>query len=479
MLNQLKNATNVTYTENGARAFQTTKSPLLDFFALGGAVRTRSDLDKIKMFTRAYGENPEFAMKALFYFRDVRGGQGERDIFRTVIRYMATHHADALKKNLHLIPFYGRWDDLYALFGSLVEVEVGDLIKKQFAEDMATPYPSLLGKWLKSENATSPKTKRLGLKTRQILGLSERQYQKSLTSLRKKINVLECLMAEKRWGEISYDKIPSQAGLRYRKAFFRNDEDRYQSFLDSLRKGEAKVNAAALFPYEISSQVDDYPQSDDAILNGLWSNLPDYFDGKEENSIAIVDVSGSMHGLPMDVATSLGMYIAERNWGPYHNHFITFSERPELVELQGSTFCEKIRNMRRANWDMNTNLRAVFDLILKTAIQNSLPAKDMIKKLYIISDMEFDAADASNKKTLYRKMKAKFEEKGYVLPTVVFWNVNARNDQFPITTDDAGTVVVSGCSPSILKNLLKKESFNPYELMLDVLNDERYLPITV
>ena len=479
MLNHLKNNTNSTYTENGALAFKTTKSPLLDFFAMGGASRERSYLDKVKMFTRAFGEDSLLAMKALFYFRDVREGQGEREIFRNIIRYMATHHTDDLRKNLHLISFYGRWDDLYELFGTVLEKEAANLMLQQFQLDLQTEYPSLLGKWLKSENASSRKTKRLAEKTRILFGLTQRQYQKRLSLLRKRINIVERLMSENRWGEIDYAKIPSQAGLRYRKAFFRNDEERYAAFLESLHRGEVQVNAGAVFPYEIVSRIGYTPNEEDAILNGLWDNLPDYFDGKKENAIAVVDVSGSMSGLPMDVAMSLGTYIAERNWGPYHNHFITFSSRPDLVELQGSTLCEKIRNLRRADWEMNTDLRLVFELLLNTAVEHNLPAEDMIQKLYIISDMEFDAADSSNKTTLYRKMKTKFEEQGYTLPTVVFWNVNSRNDQFPITVDDHGTVVVSGCSPSILKNLLQKEDFNPYNLMLDVLNQERYKPITV
>lgn len=480
-LNSLKNATNVAFTENGGRAYATTGSDLLNFFAQGGALRSRNESDVISIFTKAYAEDKLLALKTAFYFRDVRGGQGERKTFRTILKYMANAHAETLSKNLHLVPFYGRWDDLYAVFGTKLEAQAAELIKTRFNEDMQAEHPSLLGKWLASENASSFQTRELARKTMKHLGLTPRQYRKALSGLRKKIRIVETLMSSKQWSEIDYSKLPSQASLKYRQAFFRNDLERYQSFLASLAKGETKVNAKTLYPYEIARQVGSYHSAQDDVLNALWEALPDYFDSKTENSLAVVDVSGSMIGTPMDVAVSLGLYTAERNKGLFHNHFITFSRNPQLVEVKGSTFCEKIRNIKQADWNMNTNISRVFRLILNTAKENQLPQEEMPKRLYIISDMEFDAAtrNSNTSKTVFETLRQEYVDAGYEMPQLVFWNVDARNEQFPMKMDDRGVMFVSGCSPSIFTNLLKGEFMSPFDLMLDVIGSERYSSITV
>lgn len=493
MLNHLKNETNVAYSENGARAFVTTKSAVLDFFAQGGALRYRDETEIIALFTKAFGENPLLAMKALFYFRDIRGGQGERNTFRTIVKYLANHHAQTMEKNIHLISLFGRWDDVYHLFGTQLENRAGELIKEQFKNDMNSETPSLLGKWLKSENASSYETKKLARKTREILGLTPKQYRKSLSSLRKKINIVESVMTERRWGEIEYDKLPSQAGLKYRQAFFRNDEERYREFLSAVAKGEKKINVKDLFPYEIVRKIPSYDEvihdrkynivfghaENEEVLNTMWDNLPDYVNGAHENAISVIDTSGSMEGLPIEIALSIGIYHAERNNGPFKNHFISFSQKPQLIEMQGATFCEKVRNMSRTYWDSNTNIEAVFELILDTAIKHRVSDDEMVKKVYIVSDMEFDSATNMRKNNqLFRELRARFEEKNVPFPTLVFWNVNGRNAQFPMTMDDNGVQFVSGASPTIFTNLIRGNFMNPYDLMLDVLNDERYEQVT-
>lgn len=476
MLNHLKNATNVAYTENGARAFKTTKSSLVDLFAQGGAMRNRSEQDKIDAFVKAFSEDELLAMKMLFYFRDIRGGQGERNFFKTIVQYMANNHTAVMAKNLHLIPEFGRWDDVYVLFGTKLEKQAGEMIKTQFAIDIVSEHPSLLGKWLKSENASSLETKKLATKTRKILGLSERQYRKSLSKLRKQINVVERLMSSKQWDKIEYDKLTSKAGLQYRGAFYRNDEERYTAFIDSLQKGEKKINAGTLYPYELVEKV--YYHNDD-ILDQMWKALPDYIGDKQEDSLVVVDVSPSMNGRPMQMSISVGLYMAERNKGLFHNHFITFSTEPQLVQVKGKHFCEKVRHIRQANWGGSTNVKAVFDLILNTAIQNRLPQSEMVKKVYIVSDMEFDQADRNANEALFRVIKQRYAQAGYEMPNLVFWNVNARNEQFPMTIDDSGVQLVSGASPSIFTSLMKGEFVTPYELMLDVLSNERYNVVTV
>lgn len=488
MLDNLKNAMNVAYTENGARAFATTESLLLDFFAQGGAIRNRSEQDKISMFTKAFGENPTLALRTLFYFRDVRGGQGERDTFRVIVKYLADRHTDSMRKNLIHIPFFGRWDDLYAFVGTKLEVDALDIMNLQFMEDMKAEYPSVLGKWLKSENTSSAESRQLGKKTREHFGLTPKAYRKSLTALRKKIAIVEAKMSAKKWTEIDYSKIPSQAGMRYRQAFYRNDQMRYEEFVNALKRGDegVKINAKTLFPYEIVREVRSkfygwYSSGNSTeanVLDAMWKNLPDYFDGQEDNSMVVVDTSGSMAGLPIEVALSLGIYAAERNKGRFHNHFMTFSRRPQLIELQGSNIIEKVKNMNNAHWEMNTNVEAVFDLILNTAIKDKLPKDQMISRIFIVSDMEFDAcADGSNDVTLFEAIERKYVSAGYEMPKLVFWNVNARNTQFPSRMSKTGVQLVSGASPSIFKNLLKGEMLSAYDMMLDVINDERYAVI--
>lgn len=480
MLNQLKNDLNVGYTLNGAGAYETTQNAMVDFFSQAGAMRNRSEQDIISEFTQAFGEDKLLAMKALFYFRDIRSGQGERRLFRIIIRYLADHHSETMEKNLTLIPYFGRWDDIYELFGTRLEAKAADFIKQQYIEDISSETPSLLGKWLKSENASSFETKKLAKRTRIILGLTPRQYRKSLSALREKINIVERHMSSKEWHEIDYAKLPSVAGLKYRQAFFRNDLERYEAFIESLVKGETTVNVKDLYPYDLVRKVYGGGNQEDVLLDQMWKRLPNYIGDANENSMVVVDVSGSMSGLPMDVAISIGLYLAERNHGHYHNHFITFSERPKMVEIKGSTFAERVRNIKRADWEMSTNMEAVFDLILNSAIKNNIPKEEMVKKLYIVSDMQFDKATKGRVDiSLFENIRERYISQGYELPVLTFWNVNSYGESFPMTVDDRGFLAVSGCSPSIFTNLMKGEFVSPYDLMVDVLNDERYSVISI
>lgn len=344
---------------------------------------------------------------------------------------------------------------------------------------------SLLGKWLPSENASSPETIKNAKVIRKFFGLSSKDYRKSLTALRHKISIVETKMSAKKWSEIDYSKLPSQAGMRYRQAFYRNDGERYEAFIDALQNGDenVKINAGTLYPYEIVREIRNLrygtsSSTEVGVLDQLWKNLPDYFEGQQDNSMVVVDTSGSMEGLPIEIALSLGMYISERNKGQFHNHFMTFSSQPQLIELQGSNILEKINNMEKSNWGMSTDIKAVFDLILKTALDSNLSSEEMVSRILIVSDMEFDdCARGSNDMSLFETIRKEFEDNGYKMPNLVFWNVNARNAQFPSRMSDTGVQLVSGASPSIFKNLIKGEMLSAYDMMLEVINDERYLAI--
>ena len=282
------NDDNIAYTENGALAFATTKSAVLDFFSNGGALRDRDESSIIAVFERAYSENPLLATKALFYFRDIRGGQGERRTFRILINHLADKHPEAVAPNLALLAEYGRWDDLYALVDTSLEDNIWPLIDVQLAEDKTAKKPSLLAKWLASENASSAKTKRYARKTRTALNMSPRQYRKTLSAIRQKIGLVEQRISQNEWTGIEYDKIPSKAGLQYRKAFYRHDAERYAHFLEQVKTGEKKINAGTLYPYEIVEKTGasgwaphTVGAQETATLDAMWNALPDYFDGNE------------------------------------------------------------------------------------------------------------------------------------------------------------------------------------------------------
>lgn len=467
-LEKLQNESNFTFTENGALTNQSTKNALLDFFSMGGALRTRSEEEIINLFRRAFIEDKLLALKALFYFRDARGGQGERRTFRIIINWLDKNYNEIIEKNKQHIPFYGRWDDMYSISNPW------DIIKDQLNKDGVSEYPSLLAKWLKSENATSKESKRLGRQTRRILEISSRQYRKMLSELRKKIDIVEKRMSENQWSTIQYEKVPSRASMIYAKAFKKHDETRYNEYIEQVKSGEKKINASVLYPYDIANKILNGERND--TLDVLWENLPNYIEG-EENSIVVADVSGSMSGLPMAVSISLAIYFAEKIKGPFANHFITFSSRPTIQQIKGDTISDKVHYLRQAEWHSNTDLQAVFDLLLMTAVKNNIKQNEMIDKIYIISDMEFD--DACYGKTNFDVIKQKYEACRYEMPKLVFWNVSSRNNQTPVTIDDNGVFLVSGCSPVIFKNLMKSKAVNAYDLMLDVLNGERYQRIVI
>lgn len=488
MLNTLKHNMNRTTTENGGVAHTSTMSSLLDFFALGGALRGRDEAEIVRLFNKAFVEDSLLAMKMLFYFRDIRGGQGERRVFRVVLQDLADKYTDVVLKNLHLISKYGRWDDYYCLCGTKAETAMFEHLRKQFQKDCDAKHPSLLAKWLKSENASSQETRRLARKTIEAFELTPMDYRVTLTNLRRKIGIIETKMSEKQWDSINYETVPSRAAMIYREAFKRNDPVRYEEYLNAVSSGEKKINANTLYPYDLVSKYLSrnfrFGSETDDTVEAQWKALPNYVE-TEENSMVVADVSGSMYWgvqkpAPIEVSVSLAIYLAEKNKGLFHNHFITFSEEPRIQELKGNNLCEKCNNLRKADWGYNTNIQKVFMSVLNTAVKNKIPQEEMIKKLYVVSDMEFDEADGRQfNETVFESIRRQYQEAGYELPQLVFWNVASRHDQFPMTMNDMGVQFVSGASPSIFKNLMKGEFKSAYDLMIEVITSERYSPVVV
>lgn len=487
MLEHLKNHFNETTTENGAKSYKSTKSYVLDLFANGGVYRNQGDVKIQELVSKAYSEDALLTMKTLFYIRDVRGGLGERRFFNVAIEYLAKHHPESVKKNLLLFSEFGRWDDLLVLLNTSLKKDIVTLISFQLSIDINSDNPSLLAKWMPSENSSSTETKRFAHILIKEMGTTHRKYRKLLSHLRNKLDILETKLTNREYYRIDYSKLPSRAGMIYRTAFFKNDLERYEAFLEKLSNREVKVNSGTLYPYEIIEKIlgnsiyssyngiGDIREQEIKLFNGQWNNLPDYIDGRKENSIAVVDVSGSMTGTPMNVAISLGMYLAERIDGIFKNHFFTFSEKPELQEIIGDNIVEKAMNLRRSSWGFNTNIKMVFEKILKTAVANNISQEEMIDKVFIISDMQFDKAIRDGKsRRLFEVLKEEYEYYGYKLPNLVFWNVDARDGNLPFTKDENGVQLVSGFSPTIFSTLLGSETINPYEYMLEVINSERY-----
>ena len=466
-------------------------SSLLDLFAMGAAYRTRSDEDCIFLFKKAFDEDEVHALKCLFYLRDVRGGQGERRFFRVVTRWLADHQTEAMRRNLEFVPEFGRWDDLYEFIGTKLEENAFELMRKQLMLDVQCKTPSLLAKWLKSENTSSSKSRELANKTRQALHMNHKEYRKTLSVLRERIKVLERLMSENRWDEIEFDKIPSKAGLVYRNAFARRDmiKAKYEHF---VKDEKTTVNAGTLYPYEIVAKAynltnagyyywnrkTDIDPVERAAINKYWANLKDYFNGCTLDALCMIDTSGSMWGseasAPINVAISIGLYAAERARGPFAGHYISFSSRPQLIETAGIDFVDKVQRIYSTNLCENTNIEAAFDMVLRTAINNHCTQADLPKSIIVVSDMEFDAQRGyygSRNGTLMENIERKWNQAGYKMPNLVYWCVQARQNNIPMTVKN-GVSYISGFSPVLFEQVMKGKT--AFDLMMDKLDSSRY-----
>ena len=494
MLELIKQQANITSTENGAATYVSTGSECLDLFASVGALRRESDAEIIARFVRAYAEDPDNAMKLLFFARDIRGGLGERRVFRVIMSWLADNEPASVIKNLGYIAEFGRYDDLLSLLGTPCEKEMTALIKDQFSKDLAAMEKgepvSLLAKWMPSINASSDVTRGRGRRLARALGLSDAEYRKALSALRGRLRIIENDLRERDYS-FDYEKQPSRALFKYRKAFARNDRERYITFLNAAARGEAVLHADNIAPYELvapyltgwwygngSSFMRTITPEEKSSLNASWASLPDF--GSDEDALAVIDTSGSMYSagkpLPAAVALSLGLYFAEHNTGAFKNHFIEFSARPRLIEVKGETFADRLRYAASFNEIANTDLEAVFDLILGAAVENSVPQDRLPAKLIIISDMEFDSCVEHASEVNFRNAQRKFAAHGYRLPQIVFWNVASRHRQQPVTRNEQGVALISGVTPRIF-SMVAGGIASPYAFMMEVLGSGRYAKI--
>ena len=477
-------------TENGAIGYRTTGKNLLDLNFAVASLRHKTEDEILQKFIKAYYEDKKLAIKWLFFARDVRQGMGERRLFRTAFTYLAENQNDLpITELMALIPEYGRFDDLVILLETSQKEAVIAQIKSQLDADMknmlAQKPISLLAKWLPSVNTSSEETKKQARMIAKALEMTEKEYRKTLSSLRSYLDVVERKMSAKEFNQINYETVPSRANLIYSNAFYRQDEARRASYLAKLQNGEAKINAKALYPHEIvhaytvGGQWRLYNQPDET-LEQLWDNLGE-IGMSLGNSIVVADTSMSMTvpvggntTTALSVCFALAIYFAERSSGMFKNHFITFSQNPQLVDIsQGQTLRDKLQILFAHNEAANTDIAKVFHLILQTAIDHHMKQKDLPKNIVIISDMEFDGCVSNANDTLFSTIAEEFKRQGYQLPRLIFWNVNSRTGTIPVKENQLGVALVSGFSVQVLKMLLS-DQLDPYQSLLELINDKRY-----
>lgn len=466
--------TKSTLTENGMVTNESSLNHCVNLFFQIGASRGKQKTELINMFVKAYEEDSLTAMRILFWVRDIRGGAGERQIFKDIITYLANHRTETMRKNLSLVSEYGRWDDLLSLVGTLLETDALTLISHALKNGN-----SLVAKWLPRPNVNNREKKRQANALIKFLKLTPGEYRRLLATTSKTV---EQHMCKKEFDKINYAHVPSKAMSDYMTAFTRNDSERFKSYLTSVQKGEAKINASSIYPYDV---IKNLKYGDTNGANTQWNSLPNYMETNNEIVLPVVDVSGSMTCSAgnnnniscLDVAISLGLYISERNVGQFKDSFLTFSRNPQLQVLSG-TLSERYKQLSKANWGMNTDIELTFDLILNSAVNNNVPKEEMPTMILILSDMEFDEATDWNH-SAQEMIESKYSKAGYTIPKIVYWNLHARNDNFPVRFDKPNCALVSGFSPSLLTSLLGGEDLSPITMMKKIINSERYAKVSV
>ena len=447
-----------TRTSNGMKTFDSSKSALVDLFFAIGASRGK---DLSNEFVRALKQDETLALRLLMWARDIRGGAGEREVVRKILLSLEKNYPEALDRVFVHIPEFGRWDDMLIFktkrFKDRAFTMIGDALREK---------NGLCAKWM-------PRQGPLAAEIRQFFGMSPKFYRKSLVELTK---VVEQNMCANTWTEINYSHVPSLAASRYQKAFKRHDPTGYEAYKAKLVSGEAKVNAAAVYPYDV---IKGYTFGGDAaVVQAQWDALPDYMG--DELVLPVCDVSGSMSCLVggnknltcMDVCVSLGLYLADKNKGPFKDMFLTFTDNSKLEILKGNLI-DKLGQLRKADWGMSTNLHSAFEAILKYAKEWKVPEKHMPKYLLIMSDMEFNACTRFDDSAM-QMIERKYADAGYRVPNIVFWNLNARSGNVPVKHDKRGVALVSGFSPSIMTSILAADELDPVSVMMQTLNSPRY-----
>jgi len=479
-------------TANGAASLKSTLNPLVDLFFMIGSLRGK-DLGVYKnSFDAAYAANPTLALQMILWARDIRGGAGERNTPRELLKYLEVKHPEAVLRVIPVLADFGRWDDLL-----IFKTAAAKTLAYQAISEALTSGNALCAKWMPrvykfkknaqgvvdmntEANKNRAANNKIAREIMTTMNINERAYRKLLSSLS---NTVEQKMCANEWDEIEYSKLPSVASARYLPAFMKRDEARYREFLASIEKGEVKVNAGALYPYDVTTRLGNGSAAE-TLGVAQWEQLRNFMG--DNKAIPMVDTSSSMNcsagstGMTcMNVAISLGLYIADKQEGAFKDLFLNFSTQPRMFELKGSNIAEKYRDLMgyRAGqfWGGSTNIQAAFREVLRVAKAQQVPADQMPKNLIVLSDMEFNPSNAGGwNATAYNSAKADFAAAGYELPTIVFWNLNARPGNNPVRFDQNNVALVSGFSPSVLEAILSGEDVDPVKVMLRVIDAPRY-----
>lgn len=457
------------FTENAARTFASSLNSNVDLFFKVGASRGKVQ-ETVNQFKKAAREDAQLATRIALWARDARGGAGEREVFRAILKELPE---DAQAALIEKVVELGRWDDLGVLIES-ASAPIQVRAAKYWKEAVLKGH-GLAAKW-------APRKGELAVKLRGLWGMTPKQYRKTLVTA---TNVVETQMCAKQWNEIEFSHVPSVAAARYNAAFLRNAPQAYGAYKNALVEGEAKINASAIFPHDVvragfSSWCT--PAVDRDVVDAQWKALPDYLNGKNSDILVMSDVSGSMGCAvsgsitAMHISIALGLYISERQPGAFKDLVLTFSSNPTFHKVHGAGITDRINNLSRAEWGMSTDLNKAFRLVLDTAVKNNVPAAEMPKMLLILSDMEFDHCGSS---TNFQALQKMYAESGYELPKVVFWNLNSRTANVPVRHNQQGVALVSGFSPAILTSILAAEEFTPEKIMLDTVMKSRYDVVNV
>ncbi len=489
---------NYSVTENGALGYANTLEPLVDFNFKAAGFRLEDPKRIVKEFAKAFYADREYATKYLFFLRDIRGGLGERRTFRICLQYLIESHPDIALTVLELIPEYGRYDDLLVYIDSGLRGEACDYIRRQLEEDLVAmkngKEVSLLAKWLPSNNTSSAESRRLARIIAQNLEMSPEKYRRVLKKLRSYVDVTEAKISRNKWNQVDYEKVPAKAGLKYDGAFSKHDEARRKEFFKKVLNGETKLKVTGLMPYEIVHRIFKQPMfiacKEDLLAELSWQKLIE--EGYEnewnlQDCIVVADTSGSMMSLAtgsnitaMEVCYSLAIYFAQILKGPFKDKVITFSERPKFIDLcKGKNLKEKLEIMKAYSEIANTNIEAVFDLILAEAIKKHCKQEELPKQVLIVSDMEFDAARADRKpmERLFETIERKYHEAGYKMPRLIFWNLCGRTETIPMVENEEGLCLLSGFSQNAIKVAADETKKDPYDALKQVLDGPRYEPI--
>ena len=469
-LNEFDKATTVKETENGALAYTTTDSKMVDFFAAIGGMRQRDEKDIIDLYISARKEDKELADKVILYARDIRGGLGERRIGKILLKTLANIDPQKVIRNFQLFVDMGRFDDLYVLEGTPAETAMWNYMKETFLNDLKAMKEgksiSLAAKWMKSINTSSKESKRIARKFCTIAGITERTYRKTLAALRKYSNVVEVKMSANEWNTINFEAVPSVAMKRYAEAFDRHCPNTFTKFKTNVKNGDAKINSSTLYPYDIIYPFIYGGNADKEILESQWKALPNYF--KEgRNVVCCADVSGSMCGMPMAASIGLALYCARFNTGAYHGRYLTFTDQPRFFKLDETQSLEW--NIKQCTREIgyNTEMDKMFEAIYEMAIK----ANDAPEALVIISDMEIDRFMRPNAcDDIITKWVNKFRCVGLECPKLILWNAESRQNTYLARSNNPYVSFVSGVSAETFANLGELISCTPFEAMVKILS---------